>query len=349
MKKFSFLMAIFTMVALSSCQQEQSQLDFADVEGKAVVQGYVYIDKGYIQDGSNYVVKSLPAEGCAVLVKVPYSKYDADAAAGNKFFEGVCDANGFYSIEVPVGQAAITGVSVYTRPIVDKYYDLINGAIVEKDASYPEASASVELECGKIYTAANIYVQKGVESPIMTRSQVVKLNGLVKEQYEQQEYISGSLETKAGQRKVSQKVELAVTLTNSQYPTEKIVYNITTNLDGKYDLSANLYDTWNVANTTVKVETKAYLASVTHYYQEKNLYYGTWTERSQNVSGYYDSKTTSKYLSAGDLLIGTKINDIVLIFTPDKNNNTIYGIGNYDVDYDDNYNRIYKSVNPLGW
>ena len=95
MKKFSFLMAIFTMVALSSCQQEQSQLDFADVEGKAVVQGYVYIDKGYIQDGSNYVVKSLPAEGCAVLVKVPYSKYDADAAAGNKFFEGVCDANGF--------------------------------------------------------------------------------------------------------------------------------------------------------------------------------------------------------------------------------------------------------------
>ena len=435
------------IVALTSCQNEQSQLDFADVEGKAVVQGYVYIDKGYIQDGDNYVVKSLPAEGCAVLVKVPYTKYDADAAAGDKFFEGVCDANGFYTIEVPVGQSAITGVNVYTRPIVDKYYDLINGAIVEKQASYPEASASVELERGKIYTASNIYIQKGVESPIMSRSQVIKLNGVVKEECEVQEntndditvkakvpaawtdqitawvWATGgegkeivptqegewyvytqncaelniifkngagwngdanqtvditvtestcieitadgatkatytivdceggdvTLEIKAGQRKVSQKVELAVTFTNSQYPTEKIVYNITTDYDGKYDLSANLYDTWNVANTTVKVETKPYLASVTHYYREKNLYYGTWTDKSQSVSGYYNSKTVSKNLSAGDLLIGTKINDIVLTFTPDKNNNTIYGIGDYEVDYDDNYNRIYKSENPLNW
>ena len=70
MKKVLFFVAM-AIAALTSCQHEQSQLDFADVEGKAVVQGYVYIDKGYIQDGNNYVVKSLPAEGCEVLVKVP--------------------------------------------------------------------------------------------------------------------------------------------------------------------------------------------------------------------------------------------------------------------------------------
>ena len=102
--------------------------------------------------------------------KVPYSEYDADATTGEKFFEGVCDANGFYKIEVPVGQTAITGAKVYTRPLVDKYHDLVNGAIVDTEASYPEASATVEIERGKVYTAANIYLAKDVQSPILTRS-----------------------------------------------------------------------------------------------------------------------------------------------------------------------------------
>ena len=346
MKKVLFMMATLACVVLTGCQpQEQSQLDFADVEGKAVVQGYVYIDKGYIRDGANYVVKSLPAEGCTVLVKVPYAKYDADAAAGNKFFEGVCDANGFYKIEVPVGQAAITGVTVSTRPLVDKYYDMVNGNIVEKDASYAEAYATVELERGKVYTATNIYVQKDVESPILTRNQVVKLNGLVKEEYEAEDNAYG-FKAVYGSREVSSSVNVVLTFTNSTYPSEKIVYNVTTDSEGAYQLSANLYDTWNIADTRVEVETKAYLASVRHYYEEQTLF--GWEKRYQTISGYYAEKSTSKYLSAGSLLIGTKINDIVLDFVPDYNNNTIYGIGEYDIDYV-NGSKVFKSWNPLGW
>ena len=354
MKKVLFLMATLASVVLTGCQpQEQSQLDFADIEGKAVVQGYVYIDKGYMQDGENYVVKSLPAEGCAVLVKVPYSEYDADAAAGEKFFEGVCDANGFYKIEVPVGQTAITGAKVYTRPLVDKYHDLINGAIVDTEASYPEASATVEIERGKIYTAANIYLAKDVQSPILTRSQTIVLKGCVKEWYEAKEYYD--IENKdlgyyaiAGKRVASQKVSLVVTITNSNFPSEEIIYNISTDNEGNYNLSANLYDVWEVANTKVEVEAQAYLSEVTHYFQYWNEDEYDWVYKTQSIPGYYNNHKVTKYLSKGDLLIGAKLEDNVLTFTPDYASTKIYGLGNYDIDYV-NGTKVYDSWNPLGW
>lgn len=340
-------MAALAIVALTSCQKEQSQLDFDSVTGKAIVQGFVYIDKGYMQDGESYVVKSLPAAGCDVLVKVPYSKYDADAAAGDKFFEAVCDANGFYSIEVPVGQAAISGAKVYTRPLVDKYYDLINGNIVEIDASYGEASASIEIERGKVYTAANIYIQKDGESPILTRNQVIAISGLIQEEYEEEKNESGTFSAVKGKRNVTSKVNVVLTFTNSNYPSEKIVYNIITDYAGVYKLSANLYDIWDIDDTRVIVETKPYLASVKHYYEE-NTFMG-WEKRSQMVSGYYKEKSINKYLSTGDLLIGTKMSDIVLTFVPDYNNNKIYGIGKYDIDYINGTKAFRCYWNPLGW
>jgi hypothetical protein len=354
MKKSLFMMAILAIAALTGCQdQTQSQLEFGDVADKATVQGYVYIDKGYVQEGSTYVVKSLPAAGCEVLVKVPYAKYDADAADGDKFFEGVCDANGFYSIEIPVGQAAITGVKVYTRPLVDKYYDLINGAIVETDASYPEASASVEIERGKVYTAANIYLAKDVQSPILTRSQAVVLKGSVKELYEAKKYIDPEDKDKGyyaivGKRAASKKVNLVVTITNSEYSSEEIVYNITTDAEGNYNLSANLYDVWDVAKTKVEIKSKAYLAELTHYYQFWNEDDTEWVYKTQTVAGYFDSKKVSKTLASGDLLIGAKLADLVLAFTPDYASVKIYGIGNEDIDKVDS-KTVYKSWNPLYW
>lgn len=354
MKKSLFMMAILAIAALTSCQdQTQSQLEFGDVADKATVQGYVYIDKGYVQEGSTYVVKSLPAAGCEVLVKVPYTKYDADAADGDKFFEGVCDANGFYTIEVPVGQAAITGVKVYTRPLVDKYYDLINGAIVETDASYPEASAAVEIERGKVYTATNIYLAKDVQSPIMTRSQAVVLKGSVKELYEAKKYIDPEDQDKGynairEKRAASKTVDLVVTITNSDYSSEEIVYNISTDAEGNYNLSANLYDVWDITKTKVEIESKAYLAELTHYYQFWDEDESEWVYKTQKVAGYFDSKKVAKTLASGDLLIGAKLADLVLAFTPDYASVKIYGIGNNDIDKVDS-KTVYKSWNPLGW
>jgi hypothetical protein len=95
---------------------------------------------------------------------------------------------------------------------------MVNGNIVEKDASYAEAYATVELERGKVYTATNIYVQKDVESPILTRNQVVKLNGLVKEEYEAEDNAYG-FKAVYGSREVSSSVNVVLTFTNSTYPS----------------------------------------------------------------------------------------------------------------------------------
>ena len=67
MKKSLLMMALGAIVALTSCQPEQSQLDFNNVSETATVQGYVYINQGYTQDGATFVAKSVPAAGCGVL------------------------------------------------------------------------------------------------------------------------------------------------------------------------------------------------------------------------------------------------------------------------------------------
>ena len=292
MKKSLFMMAVLAIVALTSCQdQVQSQLDFDSITEKAVVQGYVYINKGYVKDGSNYVVKDLPAAGCEVLVKVPYAKYDADAAAGDKIFEAVCDDNGFYSIEVPVGQAAISGATFHTRPFAGTYYDLINGNILEKEVSYDEVYTSVEIERGKTYTAANLVVKKGTEGAIMSRNQAISIKGTVEERYE----VRDANDNVSADTRNANKVNVVITITNSEYTNEKLVFN-TTSSYGSYTLSAKVYDTWDINKTYVKVETKAYKSSITHYYERKSKS-SAWIPESQSVSGIYQSTSTSKTLS----------------------------------------------------
>ena len=480
MKKSLLMMALGAIVALTSCQPEQSQLDFNDVTETATVQGYVYINQGYTQDGATFVAKSVPAAGCGVLVKVPYTAYDADAAAGDKFFEAECNEFGFYQIQIPVGQAPISGVKVYTRPIVAKYYDLENGKIVEKNASYPEVSTPVEVERGKLFTAdplyvyaenvndkalvkGYVYINKGyvkdgssyvvkslpaekvdvlvtvddvtfvaitdnkgfynleipveqsgasakvatrpmidkyydlindeiveleasydaatttanlkqgqltlvadltIQNPntkqILTRNQSLTLKGEVKEWYEAKEWIDPNDQTLgyyaiADTRSAQSQVKLVVTFTNTEFSSEKIVYNITTDAEGKYELNAKLYDAWDIADTDVKVESKSYVSTLIHYYQQWSENDLEWKPKTQEVSGYFSGTQVTKSLSDGDLLIGTKMANMVLDFTPDKDSNQIRGIYYYDnymgMYYDEQVGGVdtFRSWNPLEW
>ena len=480
MKKSLFMMALGAIVALTSCQHEQSQLDLGAVSETATVQGYVFINQGYAQDGATFVAQSIPAEGCGVLVKVPYTAYDADAADGYKYFEAECNAEGFYQIQIPVGQAPISGVKVYTRPIVAKYYDLENGKIVEKNASYPEVSAPVEVERGKLFTAdplyvyaenvndkalvkGYVYINKGyvkdgssyvvkslpaekvdvlvtvddvtfvaitdnkgfynleipveqsgasakvatrpmidkyydlindeiveleasydaatttatlkqgqltlvadltIQNPntkqILTRNQSLTLKGEVKEWYEAKEWIDPNDQTLgyyaiADTREAAPQVKLVVTFTNTKFANEEIVYNITTDAEGKYELNAKLYDAWDIADTNVKVESKSYVSALIHYYQQWSEDDLEWKPKTQEVSGYFSGTQVTKSLSDGDLLIGTKMANMVLDFTPDKDSNQIRGIYYYDnymgMYYDEPVGGVdtFRSWNPLEW
>ncbi len=348
MKKL-FFVALATL-ALAGCNHKQSQLDFSDVAGKAVIQGYVYVDRGYKQDGNMYVAVNEAAEGCAVVVKVPYSKYDADAAVGNKMFEGICDANGFYSIEIPVGQAAISGASVYTRPFVGKYYEMVNGTVMETEASFSEKSTSVDIENGKTYMAANMVVTKDVTAPNFSRQQVVTVSGQIAQRYEKKTYIDKEDPEKGYMVSADvQNATSAVQLTiKFNYQSEVLMYNVTTDETGAYTLTANLYDKWDIENVFVNVKAKSYLGTMTHYYKKYDEDEKKFIDRSQQVEGYFENLETSEFLTDGDKLIGHHMSKLVLTFVPNYATQTIYGIGNSDIDMKDG-KTIYTSSNVLSW
>lgn len=356
MKKKCFFAVLATAVlALVGCQK-QSELKFEDIAGKAVVQGYVYIDKGYIQDSKgNFACLNEPANGVAVEVRVDYQKYDADAAAGKKKFEGVCDANGFYRIEIPVGQAAITGMSAYTKDFTGEYYDLVNGAIQKVSVSYPEVSVPVQIENGKIYTAANMIVSKDVEKPILSRNQVVTVRGQISEFFEKKTYIDPEDKDKGytvskDSRNATVPVSMMITFTNTdpKFNGQSLVFNVVTNAEGAYSLEVNLYDTWDLSKTELELETKSYLNTMVHYYKKYDADEKSWSDKSQDVNGYYKKGSISKTLSDGDLLVGCTLPKVALTFVPDYANMIIYGIGNNDIDIVSGVT-TYTSTNPLAW
>ena len=352
----NLLVAAFAALALVGCQK-QSELNFDDISTKATVQGYVYIDQGYVADGSGFAKLSKPADGVAVAVKVDYTAYDKDAAGGQKLFEATCDANGFYQVEIPVGQKAISGMSVYTRPFIGKYYDIVNYAIMEMEVSYPEASTSVEIEQGKVFTAQNITITKDVEKPILTRNQIVTISGKVVEQYEKKEYKDPSnpdlgYTAVTGTRDATKPVSLVVTVYDpySSSDDRELIFNITADKDGAYSFEANLYDSWDISDLMVEVEAKSYLNTVDHYYYKYDSDEKNYVRKSQEVNGYFKSNYVDKNMSDGDLLIGCVLSDLPMKFVPDYAKQDIYGIGNPNIDtYDAKGNLLYKSENPLNW
>lgn len=356
MKKLSFLAVGVLMtaaLAMTGCHK-QSELEFNDIAESATVQGFVYINKGYIQDGGgNFAVLNEPAKGVSVVIKVDYKQYDGDAADGQKMFEGTCNDDGMYTITVPVGQKAISGMKAYTRPFVGEYFDLVNGAIQKVEVSYPEVSTSVDIERGKTFMAANMIVTKDVEKPILTRNQVVTVRGQLVEKFEKKEYIDPEDKDKGynvleGTQNATQEVMLTATFTNSDFKDVELVFNTKAAVGGAYEFKANLYDTWDISKTEVKIETKAYLNAITHYFKKYDEDEKKFLDKNQEVNGYFKSATMTKTLSDGDLLIGCTLVKLPMEFVPDYANEIIYGIGNTDIDIVKG-KTVYTAANPLGW
>lgn len=354
MKKF--LLVAMAALALVGCKSKQSELDFDDVAGKAVVQGYVYVDKGYVKDGDNYIKSDVPVEGLQVVVKVAYSEYDANAGAGTKIFEGTCDANGFYSIEIPVGQKAINNAEVCVRPFSGEYSKLINGNIQVVQVAYPESSTFVEIENGKTYRANNIMVAYDNEVPNASRQQKVDMTGWVWQTYEKRSYIDNNDKTLGYkvERDLQDAADAVVVVTvTSITDNRELRYEVKTNNEGTYSLSLALYDDWSITDVNVVTRVKAAKGSVTHYYTKLiDKDFGEWGvlhKEQQTVSGVFQSDSNYRMLKEEDALLGFRMPSMTQTFEPDYDNEVIYGIGDDYYDYDENGVQIYKSTNPLGW
>lgn len=358
MKKTHFYaVACMVVAALAfvGCKP-QSELNFDDIATKAVVQGYVYIDKGYVQDANGMAKLNEPAKGVAVVVKVNYDEYDK-GAEGQKMFEGICDDNGLYTIEIPVGQKAISGMKAYTRPFVGEYFDFVNGAIQKVEVSYAEQSTSVDIENGKTFMAANMTLTKDVEKPILARNQKVSLRGTIVEQYEKKEWIDPDDHDKgfnvvAATTNATKPVEVVATFTNTdpKFKGQELVFKATAATEGAYNLVADLYDTWDISKTEVKIETKAYLNTIIHYFKKYSEDDKKYLDKTEEIEGYYAKAADTKALSDGDLLIGCTMPNLPVEFTPDYAKMEIHGIpGGPDEDVYVKGYLLYIATNPLGW
>ena len=100
----------------------------------------------------------------------------------------------------------------------------------------------------------------------------------------------------------------------------------------------------------MKIEAKSYLNKISHYYEKYDEDEKKYLSKTQEVSGYFERGEVKKPLSDGSLLIGCVVSDLVVEFVPNYAKETIYGIGNPDIDKkNDKGIMIYKSHNPLGW
>ena len=106
----------FILFGASCSQQEQSEFNMDSVKQEVTISAKITYDAGVEADASNpngyKIVNAKPAVGRKVFVEIPFAKYSAAAAAGNKIFETVTDENGVFTITVPTKS---TGVNASIR------------------------------------------------------------------------------------------------------------------------------------------------------------------------------------------------------------------------------------------
>ncbi len=133
MKKL--FLAALAAFALVSCQQEQSELNFSEIKGKASVTGRVFYEATSASTGK-LESELLPAVGVDVVLEVANAAYTT-GAQGNKKYVATTDSTGTYLINgIPVGQKDIeaSNVALRIRPFLAQgledsvYYELPTSA-----------------------------------------------------------------------------------------------------------------------------------------------------------------------------------------------------------------------------
>ena len=111
----------FILAGASCTKQEQSEFNFDAVNQEITLSATVTYNTGVEVNGANYsIANAKPAAGRKVTVEVPMASYVA-GAQGSKLFETVTDANGYFTIAIPVKSNGINGVNVYLEQFTDFY------------------------------------------------------------------------------------------------------------------------------------------------------------------------------------------------------------------------------------
>lgn len=169
MKKI-ILFAFVALVALTGCENKQSELTIDSLGGSATLTGSVFYAPGYFTIKTNTDIEPLeavPAANQKLLVVVPNSSYlEVKGEPSNRTYETTIAKDGSFSITIPVPVTKnLSGYKFEIRPFTADYkfpdydYSSKKYSIVEKIAYFDKISGlstSNNLKNGNTYYVGKV-------------------------------------------------------------------------------------------------------------------------------------------------------------------------------------------------
>ena len=332
--KIAAVALVALLVALQACNKSELNLD--TFTGKATVTGYIEI-LTYTESADDY----LPAVGKTVVVEVANSEYCA-GAVGVKYFYGVTDENGKFSIEVPVTNKGVEA-TVYGESFVYENYlynEVLNGTSANYiDAVMTTATTKITLRDGDTYYYAGSYTIESA-SDVEIEMQEVVLKGKLT-------YTGWKL---VGSEFVGTTIPydnmpfmIYVSTENNLDGTISVedisLFKGTTDAEGMFELKVNIPF---ADNYQFELQVSHVNNNFVHHYYDVDL--GEW--KTQTVPTLFDGYKSYKnkfYIYGNIVELG-----VVNVTTTPMTKEQVRGIGNPDVDYD-GMTQIYKNGDRIGW
>ena len=336
--KIAAVALVALLVALQACNKSELNLD--TFTGKATVTGYVEIHT-YTESVEDY----LPAVGKTVVVEVANSEYCA-GAVGVKYFYGVTDENGKFSIEVPVTNKGVQA-TVYGESFVYENYlynEVLNGTSANYiDAVMTTATTKITLRDGDTYYYLGSY---GIESAsdVETEMQEVVLKGkLTYTGWESvgSEFVGASIpyDNMPFAIYVQTDNNLDGTISVQDISEDYFLFKGTTDAEGMFELKVNIpvsksYD--------FELQVSHLNNNFVHHYFDVDL--NEWgTQIVPTLFEGNKSYSSENYIYGNIVDLGVKN-----ITTTPMAKEQVRGIGNPDVDYDGT-TLLYQNGGRIGW
>lgn len=339
MKKVFYSCLTLALFALSACtSDEQTSLNFSDIQGKAIVKGNVTYRPGYVKDANGATSQTEHANGAVVTVEVQNSQY-ASGAQGSKTYSATTDENGNYAIEVPVGVKPIEA-TVSVKDYNGTYSEYINNALLTiTGVNYSTSDYQETVSNGKTITK-NLELSISDMPEVKNRSLTALLNGSVVIPAEKMDYSNGQMNVTSTTTALKN-AKVSFTFTNTA-DDRKIRYEMTTPANGQLGFAANLFDTWELNNTSVDIKVQGMTGNITHNYS--HFTDGSWG--TQTIPVYFKPCVKSGSIGEMNNKVAYYFGEICLDFAITSNKNEIKGIGN-SIDFR-NGSRYYNYNDPLG-
>lgn len=333
--KIAAVALVALLVALQACNNK-SELNLDTFTGKATVTGYIEI-LTYTESADDY----LPAVGKTVVVEVANSEY-CDGAVGVKYFYGVTDENGKFSIEVPVTNKGVEA-TVYGESFVYENYlynEVLNGTSANYiDAVMTTATTKITLRDGDTYYYAGSYTIESASDVEIEMQEVVLKGKLTYTGWKLvgSEFVGTTIpyDNMPFMIYVSTENNLDGTI----FVEDISLFKGTTDAEGMFELKVNIPF---ADNYQFELQVSHVNNNFVHHYYDVDL--GEW--KTQTVPTLFDGYKSYKnkfYIYGNIVELG-----VVNVTTTPMTKEQVRGIGNPDVDYD-GMTQIYKNGDRIGW